>query len=101
MLEHPLLEALTFDDVILIPGRSEIHPNDANLKTRLVRDIELNIPFMSAAMDTVTERRLAIAIAQQGGVGVIHKNLSIEDQAGEVDLFRRGQVRAPPVGHAV
>lgn len=91
MLEHPMLEALTFDDVILIPGKSEVHPNQVDLRTRLVRDIELNVPLMSAAMDTVTEHRLAIAIAQQGGVGVVHKNLSIEQQADEVDKVKRSE----------
>ena len=91
MLEFPLLEALTFDDVLLIPARSEVHPNDVNLKTRLIGDIELNIPMMSAAMDTVTEHRLAIAIAQQGGIGTVHKNLAIEEQAAEIDKVKRSE----------
>ena len=91
MLEYPLLEALTFDDVLLIPGKSEVHPNDVDLKTRLVGDIHMNIPLISAAMDTVTEHRLAIALAQQGGVGVVHKNLTIEQQAKEVDRVKRSE----------
>jgi IMP dehydrogenase len=82
-------EALTFDDVLLIPARSEILPNDAVLKTRLTRGIELNIPLISSAMDTVTEARLAIAIAQEGGLGVIHKNLSVEEQAEEVRKVKK------------
>ena len=77
-------EALTFDDVLLVPAKSEVLPNDAVLKTRLTRSIDLNIPLISAAMDTVTESRLAIAIAQEGGIGIVHKNLSIEQQAAEV-----------------
>lgn len=91
MLEFPLMEALTFDDVLLIPARSEVHPNDVDLKTRLVGDIILNIPMMSAAMDTVTEHRLAIAIAQQGGIGIVHKNLPINEQAAEVDKVKRSE----------
>ena len=71
-------QALTFDDVLLVPARSEVLPNQAVLKTRLTRTIDLNIPLISAAMDTVTEARLAIAIAQEGGIGIVHKNLSIE-----------------------
>jgi len=77
-------QALTFDDVLLLPARSEILPHDASLKTRLSRNIELNIPLVSAAMDTVTESRLAIAIAQEGGIGIIHKNMNAELQAREV-----------------
>lgn len=91
MVEFPLLEALTFDDVLLIPSKSEVHPNNVSLKTRLVGDIYLNIPFLSAAMDTVTEHRLAIAIAQQGGIGIVHKNLSIKEQADEVDKVKRSE----------
>lgn len=77
-------EALTFDDVLLVPGHSTVLPQNANLKTRLTRNIELNIPMMSAAMDTVTEANLAIAIAQEGGIGFIHKNMSIDAQAAHV-----------------
>ena len=84
MLTLPLPQALTFDDVLLVPGYSETHPNSIDLSTRLTKGIKLNIPLISAAMDTVTESRLAIAIARMGGVGVIHKNLSIEDQCLEI-----------------
>ena len=84
-------EALTFDDVLLIPGYSEVLPKDVSLKTRLTRGIELNIPLVSAAMDTVTEARLAIAMAQEGGIGIIHKNMSIERQADQVDRVKRSE----------
>lgn len=83
--------ALTFDDVQLVPARSGILPSEADTRTRLTRDIELHIPVLSAAMDTVTESRMAIAMAQQGGLGVIHKNLSIEEQADEVDKVKRSE----------
>ena len=82
-------QALTFDDVLLVPARSEVLPNQAVLKTRLTRDIDLNIPLISAAMDTVTESRLAIAIAQEGGIGIVHKNLSVEDQAAQVAAVKK------------
>jgi IMP dehydrogenase len=82
-------QALTFDDVLLLPARSEILPRDANLRTRLTRNIDLNIPLVSAAMDTVTESRLAIAIAQEGGIGIIHKNMSAEMQAAEVNKVKK------------
>ena len=72
-------DALTFDDVLLVPGYSEVLPNQVSLKTRITKGIELNIPLISAAMDTVTEARLAIAIAQEGGLGIVHKNLTIEE----------------------
>ncbi|MCV6626471.1 MAG: IMP dehydrogenase [Cellvibrionaceae bacterium] len=91
-------EALTFDDVLLVPGYSDITAKDVSLKTRISRDIELNIPLVSAAMDTVTESRLAIAIAQEGGIGIIHKSMSVEDQAAEVRAvkkFEAGVVRDP------
>jgi len=91
MLKHPVKEGLTFDDVLLIPGYSKIHPNEVCLETRLTNDITLNIPIVSAAMDTVTEHRLAIAIAQMGGIGFIHKNMSIEQQADEVDKVKRSE----------
>src|SRR5262245_4639760 len=83
--------ALTFDDVLLLPARSKVHPNDTDLRTRLTGDIRLNIPILSAAMDTVTESRLAIAMAQNGGLGVIHKNLDIGRQAQEVDKVKRSE----------
>ena len=82
-------EALTFDDVLLIPGYSEVLPKDVSLKTRLTRGIELNIPLLSAAMDTVTEARLAIAMAQEGGIGIINKNMTVEQQAAEVRKVKR------------
>ena len=91
-------EALTFDDILLVPGYSEVLPNEVSLKTRLTRGIELNIPLVSAAMDTVTEARLAIAMAQEGGIGIIHKNMSIEQQATEVRKVKRyesGVVKDP------
>ena len=82
-------EALTFDDVLLVPAKSEILPNEARLNTRLTRTIDLNIPLISAAMDTVTESRLAVAMAQQGGLGIVHKNLSVEEQADEVARVKK------------
>ena len=82
-------EALTFDDVLLVPARSEVLPNDAILKTRLTRGLELNIPLVSAAMDTVTESRLAISIAQEGGLGIVHKNLTIAEQAKQVTRVKK------------
>ncbi|MCJ8168975.1 IMP dehydrogenase [Atopomonas sediminilitoris] len=91
-------EALTFDDVLLIPGYSEVLPKDVSLKTRLTRGIELNIPLLSSAMDTVTEARLAISMAQEGGIGIIHKNMTVEQQAAEVrkvKKFEAGVVRDP------
>lgn len=84
-------EALSFDDVLLKPAKSEILPRDVDLSTRFSRNVRLNIPLVSAAMDTVTESDLAIAIAQQGGIGVIHKNLPIGEQAAEVDRVKRSQ----------
>ena len=79
------MRGLTFDDVLLIPAASDILPNQVELKTQLTRDITLNIPMISSGMDTVTESRMAIAMAREGGLGVIHKNMSIEEQAHEVD----------------
>ncbi len=84
-------EGLTFDDVLLIPARSNIHPQKVNLKTRLTKKIALNIPIISAAMDTVTEAELAIALAREGGIGIIHKNFSIEEQAEQVDRVKRSE----------
>ena len=84
-------EGITFDDVLLIPGYSEVIPNQVCLKTHLTEKIELNIPMMSAGMDTVTENRMAIAMARQGGIGIIHKNMTIEQQAEEVDKVKRSE----------
>jgi IMP dehydrogenase len=84
-------EGLTFDDVLLIPARSNIHPQKVNLKTPLTKKIALNIPIISAAMDTVTEAELAIALAREGGIGIIHKNFSIEEQAEQVDRVKRSE----------
>ncbi|MBQ8003858.1 MAG: IMP dehydrogenase, partial [Oscillospiraceae bacterium] len=84
-------EGLTFDDVLLVPAKSEILPADIDVSTRLTKKIRLNIPVMSAAMDTVTESRMAIAVAREGGIGVIHKNMTIEEQANEVDMVKRSE----------
>lgn len=84
-----LQEALTFDDVLLVPAHSSVLPNDVSLKTKLTRNIRLNIPFVSAAMDTVTESRLAISLAQEGGIGIIHKNMTIAQQAAEVNKVKK------------
>src|SRR6478752_10197212 len=91
MIHFPVPEALTFDDVLLLPAHSDVVPAQANTQTQLTRNIRLNIPVISAAMDTVTESHLAIALAQQGGIGIIHKNMSIEKQAGEVDKVKRSE----------
>ncbi|MDY6797238.1 MAG: IMP dehydrogenase [Pseudomonadota bacterium] len=91
-------EALTFDDVLLIPGHSEVLPNDVQLKTWLTREIQLNVPLVSSAMDTVTEAELAIAMAQEGGIGIMHKNMSVEQQAAavrKVKKFESGVVKDP------
>ncbi|MGB7158646.1 MAG: IMP dehydrogenase [Tepidisphaeraceae bacterium] len=92
-MEHSkiLHDGITFDDVLLIPSRSDFVPSDADTHTRLTRSIELNIPLISAPMDTVTESALAIALAQEGGIGIIHKNLSIENQAREVEKVKRSE----------
>jgi IMP dehydrogenase len=91
MLDGPLSEALTFDDVLLVPQRSSVLPAEVDVSTRLTRNISLNVPIVSAAMDTVTEAHLAIAIAQEGGLGFIHKSMSIEAQAAEVDKVKRSE----------
>ncbi len=84
-------EGITFDDVLLVPAFSKVLPNEVSLKTHLTKTIELNIPYMSASMDTVTEARMAIAMARQGGMGIIHKNMSIEQQADQVDRVKRSE----------
>src|SRR5712692_889172 len=90
-VESSLATALTFDDVLLVPQYSDVVPTRVDVSTRLTRHIRLHVPLVSAAMDTVTESRLAIAMAQEGGLGVIHKNLTIEDQASEVDRVKRSE----------
>src|SRR5579864_4385966 len=89
--ESGVVTALTFDDVLLVPQRSDVTPTQVDVSTRLTRNIRLSVPLVSAAMDTVTESRLAIAMAQQGGIGIVHKNLSIEEQASEVDRVKRSE----------
>ena len=86
-----VMDGLTYDDVLLIPAYSDVLPKTVELKTRFSRHIELNIPFVTAAMDTVTEAAMAIAIAREGGIGVIHKNMSIEEQAHEVAVVKRAE----------
>jgi IMP dehydrogenase len=86
-----ITEGLTFDDVLLVPQKSSVVPSEVSVRTWLTKTIQLNIPILSAAMDTVTEARLAIAIAREGGVGIIHKNMSIEDQAANVDKVKRSE----------
>ncbi|MCS7007956.1 MAG: IMP dehydrogenase, partial [Gaiellaceae bacterium] len=84
-------EGLTFDDVLLVPAESHVLPNDVSTVTRLTPRITLKVPIVSAAMDTVTEARLAIALAREGGIGIVHRNLSIEDQVAEVDKVKRSE----------
>jgi IMP dehydrogenase len=91
MLEDRLPEALTFDDVLLVPQKSDVLPAQVDVSTRLTRNIVLKTPIVSAAMDTVTEAPLAIALAQEGGIGIVHKNLSIAAQAQEVDKVKRSE----------
>lgn len=91
MNERFIKEGLTFDDVLLVPQKSDVLPKDIDVSTNLTKTIKLNIPLMSAAMDTVTESRLAIALAREGGIGIIHKNMSIDEQATEVDKVKRSE----------
>src|SRR5881397_4242984 len=91
MIDGSIREGLTFDDVLLEPSRSEVVPAEVDTKTRLTRNIALNIPIVSSAMDTVTESHLAIALAQQGGIGFIHRNMSVDRQAEEVDRVKRSE----------
>jgi IMP dehydrogenase len=91
MLTERIEKGLTFDDVLLVPAQSEVHPQSVDLRTRLTRRIDIKIPLISAAMDTVTEFRTAICMAQEGGIGIIHKNLTIEEQATQVDLVKRSE----------
>ncbi|HUU51111.1 MAG TPA: IMP dehydrogenase, partial [Nitrospinota bacterium] len=91
MLEDKIPTALTFDDVLLLPDKSKVLPREVDISTSLTKKIRLNVPLLSAPMDTVTESRLAIALAQEGGIGIIHKNLSVEEQAYEVDKVKRSE----------
>src|SRR5678815_3808461 len=91
MLEDRIPEALTFDDVLLVPQKSEVLPSEVDVRTRLTRNITLNVPIVSAAMDTVTEAPLAIAMAQEGGLGIVHKTMPVEAQASEVDKVKRSE----------
>jgi IMP dehydrogenase len=91
MKDGPIAEALTFDDVLLLPGKSSVLPAEVDTRTNFTRKLSLNIPLASAAMDTVTESRLAIAIARQGGIGVVHRNMSVERESEEVDRVKRSE----------
>src|SRR5271163_820937 len=98
MLDEKLRESLTFDDVLLVPAYSEVLPNQVDTRSRVARGLELQIPLVSAAMDSVTEARTAITMAREGGIGILHKNLAISDQAREVEKVKRaesGMVIAP------
>ena len=85
------LVGLTYDDVLLLPGQSDVIPSAVQTATQVSRNISINIPLISSAMDTVTESRMAIAMARQGGMGILHRNLSIDDQASQVDLVKRSE----------
>src|SRR5437899_12805122 len=98
MIDERLPEALTFDDVLLVPQKSDVLPSQVDVSTRLTKGISLKVPIVSAAMDTVTEARLAIALAQEGGIGIIHKNMPVEFQAAQVASVKRfesGVVKEP------
>ena len=91
MLQNRITEGLTFDDVLLVPAYSDILPHEVSVQTRLTRHLDCNIPLLSAAMDTVTEHQVAISMAQEGGLGVIHKNMSVDEQAAQVDRVKRSE----------
>src|SRR5215475_9253211 len=91
MMEGPILEGLTFDDVLLVPGKSSVLPSEVTTQTQFTRKLKINVPLVSAAMDTVTESHLAIALAQQGGIGLIHRNMPVDRQAEEVDKVKRSE----------
>src|ERR1700690_2882656 len=91
MIDGPIPEGLTFDDVLLLPGKSFVLPTEVDTTTHFTRKLSINIPLASAAMDTVTESRLAIGIARQGGIGIIHRNVSIDRQAEEIDRVIRSE----------
>ena len=94
----PLI-GLTFDDVLLIPDASDVIPSAVDTSTQLTRELRLNVPVISAAMDTVTESRMAIAMARQGGMGILHRNLSVEDQAQQVEIVKRSEAGMLQPGH--
>src|SRR5687768_2685285 len=89
--EKVFIEGLTFDDVLLVPAYSQILPREVDITTKLTKDITMNVPLLSAAMDTVTEAALAIALAREGGIGILHKNMSIEKQADQVRRVKRSE----------
>src|SRR6202166_5204375 len=91
MIDGPIQEGLTFDDVLLVPGKSSVLPAEVETETHFTRKLKINVPLVSAAMDTVTESRLAIAMARQGGIGLIHRNMPIDRQAEEVDRVKRSE----------
>src|SRR5206468_2409369 len=91
MIDDQLRECLTFDDVLLVPSYSDVLPRDVDIRSRLCRGVELNVPLVSAAMDSVTEARAAITMAREGGMGIIHKNLPPADQAREVERVKRAE----------
>ena len=91
MEEKIIKDGITFDDVLLVPAKSEVLPSQVDVSTYLTKKIRLNIPLMSAGMDTVTEAKMAISMAREGGIGIIHKNMSIEEQALEVDKVKRSE----------
>src|SRR5262249_5479837 len=91
MSDGRIQEALTFDDVLLVPGASDVLPAEVGLRTRLTTEIELDVPLLSAAMDTVTEHQTAICLAQNGGIGIVHRNLAVAAQAAEVDKVKRSE----------